>query len=195
MYLLKTEQVQKLERFAEISAQKLVRNIQASKKPPLARFITAIGIRHIGSQTAIDLAAHFKSLDALRDASEGELLELSGIGKIVAESILAFFADEDNIELLDKLKANGVEPVYQDKSGGLLDGLSFVVTGTLDSMGRDTAAEKIRALGGEFHSSVIKSTNYLVAGQNTGKSKLEKAAKYGTTIIDEEEFLKLLGGN
>ena len=193
LYTLTAGQVEALDRFAEISAHKLIDNIQASKNPPLARFITAIGIRHIGTQTAIDLAAHFKTLDALRDATESELIEMPGIGKIVAESILAFFADEDNLALLDRLKELGVEPVYQDTSGGKLNGLSFVVTGTLDSMGRDVAAEKIRALGGEFHSSVVKTTSYLVAGHNTGKSKLEKAAKYGTEVIDEEKFLELLG--
>ena len=193
LYTLTAGQVEALDRFAEISAHKLIDNIQASKNPPLARFITAIGIRHIGTQTAIDLAAHFKTLEALRDATESELLEMPGIGKIVAESILAFFADEDNLALLDKLKELGVEPVYQDTSGGKLNGLSFVVTGTLDSMGRDAAAEKIRALGGEFHSSVVKTTSYLVAGHNTGKSKLEKAAKYGTEVIDEAKFLELLG--
>ena len=192
LYTLTAGQVEALDRFAEISAHKLVDNIQASKNPPLAKFITAIGIRHIGTQTAIDLAAHFKSFDALRDATESELIEMPGIGKIVAESILAFFADEDNLALLDRLKELGVEPVYQDTSNGKLNGLSFVVTGTLDSMGRDAAAEKIRALGGEFHSSVVKTTTYLVAGHNTGKSKLEKAAKYGTEVIDEEKFLEIL---
>ena len=193
LYTLTPAQIKTLDRFAELSANKLVDNIQASKNPPLARFITAIGIRHIGSQTAIDLAAHFKSLEALRDAREADLLEMPGIGKVVAESILAFFADEDNLALLDKLKELGVAPVYQDTSNGRLAGLSFVVTGTLDSMGRDAAAEKIRAQGGEFHSSVVKTTKYLVAGHNTGKSKLEKAAKYGTEVIDEAKFLELLG--
>ena len=193
LYTLTPAQVETLDRFAELSAHKLVDNIQASKNPPLARFITAIGIRHIGSQTAIDLAAHFKTLEALRDAREADLLEMPGIGKIVAESILAFFADEDNLALLDRLQELGVEPVYQDTSNGRLNGLSFVVTGTLDSMGRDAAAEKIRSLGGEFHSSVVKTTKYLVAGHNTGKSKLEKAAKYGTEVIDEAKFLELLG--
>ena len=193
LYTLTAGQVQNLDRFAEVSAHKLVDNIQASKNPPLARFITAIGIRHIGSQTAIDLASHYKGLDSLRDTTEAELLELPGIGKIVAESILAFFSDEDNLKMLDDLCACGVAPVYQDTSGGRLNGLSFVVTGTLDSMGRDVAAEKIRALGGEFHSSVVKNTKYLVAGHNTGKSKLEKAAQYGTEVIDEARFLELLG--
>ena len=127
-----------------------------------------------------------------RDATEEELIEMPGIGKIVAESILGFFADEDNLALLDKLKSYGVEPFYQDASGGKLFGKSFVVTGTLDSMGRDEAAEQIRALGGEFHSSVVKSTTYLVAGHNTGQSKLNKANQYGTKVIDEAEFLKIL---
>lgn len=193
LYTLTPGQVMNLERFGELSAHKLVENIQATKNPPLAKFITAIGIRHIGAQTAIDLAAHFKTLDNLRDATEKNLTEMPGIGITVAESILAWFADEDNLALLDKLKEIGVEPVYEDNSNGKLAGLGFVVTGTLDSMGRDEAAEKIRALGGEFHSSVVKSTNYLVAGRNTGKSKLEKAAKLGTKVIDEAEFLKLLG--
>jgi len=193
LYTLTPAQVETLDRFAEISAHKLVENIQASKNPPLARFITAIGIRHIGAQTAIDLAAHFKTLDALREATENELLEMPGIGKIVAESVLAFFSDEDNLALLDTLKQNGVEPEYIDTSNGKLNGLSFVVTGTLDAMGRDAAAERIRALGGEFHSSVVKNTTYLVAGHNTGKSKLEKAAKYGTKVINEADFLEILG--
>ncbi|MBR6811279.1 NAD-dependent DNA ligase LigA [Candidatus Saccharibacteria bacterium] len=193
LYTLTPGQVMDLERFGELSAHKLVENIQSTKNPPLAKFITAIGIRHIGAQTAIDLAAHFKTLDNLRDATEKDLIEMPGIGITVAESILAWFADEDNLALLDKLKEIGVEPVYEDNSNGKLAGLGFVVTGTLDSMGRDEAAEKIRALGGEFHSSVVKSTNYLVAGRNTGKSKLEKAAKLGTKVIDEAEFLKLLG--
>ena len=193
IYTITTEQLSQLDRFAEISANKLVDNIQASKNPPLAKFITAIGIRHIGAQTAIDLASHFKDFDALRNATEAELLELPGIGKTVAESILAFFSDEDNLAMLDALEKNGVKPQFIDTSNGKLHGLSFVVTGTLDSMGRDIAAEKIRAEGGEFHSSVVKTTTYLVAGRNTGKSKLEKAAKYGTKVIDEAEFLNLLG--
>lgn len=192
LYSLTPSQLMTLERFGEISAHKLVDNIQATKNPPLARFITAIGIRHIGTQTALDLAAHFKTFEALAEATERELTEMPGIGLTVAESIVAWFADEDNMKLIEKMKANGVEPKYEDNSNGKLAGLGFVVTGTLDSMGRDEAAERIRALGGEFHSSVVKSTNYLVAGRNTGKSKLEKAAKLGTKVIDEAEFLKIL---
>ncbi|MBR3164342.1 NAD-dependent DNA ligase LigA [Candidatus Saccharibacteria bacterium] len=192
LYTLTTTQLQSLDRFAEISAAKLVDNIQANKSPSLARFITAIGIRHIGTQTATDLAAHFKSLDALRNAGEDELLSIPGIGKTVAESILAFFADEDNLKMLDEMQSHGLEPQYEDRSGGPLSGKSFVVTGTLDSMGREEAAEKIRTKGGEFHKSVVKNTTYLVAGRNTGAAKLKKAALYDTTVIDEAQFLRLL---
>lgn len=192
LYQLSPAQITQLERFGAISAQKLVNNIAASKNPPLSRFITAIGIRHIGAQTAIDLANHFRSLEGLKNASEDELLSIPGIGKVVAESILAFFADEDNIELLKQLLELGVRPIFQDNSTGKLHGMSFVITGTLESMGRDAATKKIRSLGGEFHSSVVKSTTYLVAGKNTGASKLKKATAYGTKIINESEFLQLL---
>ena len=167
-------------------------NIQASKTPSLARFLTAIGIRHIGSQTAIDLANHFQSLDKLRQATEPELLNLPGIGQTVAASILAFFADEDNLDLLDQLTELGVHPVFAAQTPGALSQYSFVVTGTLDHMSRDAAAERIRALGGQFHSSVVKTTTHLVAGRNTGQSKLKKAAAYGVQVINEAEFLQLL---
>lgn len=194
LYTLAPAQLKKLDRFAEISAHKLVDNIEASKNPPLSRFIAAIGIRHIGGQTALDLAAHFQNFDALRGATKSQLLALPGVGEIVAESILAFFADEDNLNMLDRLFELGLSPQYLDTSHGPLAGQSFVVTGTLDSMGREAAAERIRSLGGEFHSSVVKNTTYLVAGRNTGQSKLEKAARYGTEVIDEAKFLEILQG-
>ena len=192
LYRLTPGQLKKLDRFADLSAQKLVDNIQASKTPSLARFLTAIGIRHIGSQTAIDLANHFQSLDKLRQATEPELLNLPGIGQTVAASILAFFADEDNLDLLDQLAELGVHPVFAVQTPGALSQYSFVVTGTLDHMSRDAAAERIRALGGQFHSSVVKTTTHLVAGRNTGQSKLKKAAAYGVQVINEAEFLQLL---
>ena len=193
LYILTPEQLMGLERFADISAHKLVDNIEKSKKPALSRLITALGIRHIGTQTAIDLAKHFKNIEAMAEASEDELLAIDGIGKIVAESVVAWFADEDNTKLLTTLKERGVEPKFEDRSGGKLDGKSFVVTGTLESMGRDEAEAKIRELGGDFHKSVVKNTTYLVAGENTGKAKLEKAEKLGTTVIAEADFLKILG--
>ena len=116
---------------------------------------------------------------------------IPGIGTIVAESIIAWFADEDNQKLLDKLRAVGVRPQFERKTGKLA-GKAFVITGTLESMSRDEAAEKIRALGGAFQSAVAKDTDYLVAGGKIGASKLKKAEQYGTSIIDEQKLMELL---
>jgi DNA ligase (NAD+) len=193
LYRLQVSDLIKLDRFADVSAKKLIDNIQNSKHPTLPRFITALGIRHVGGQTAIDLAYHFKSIEKLSEASVDDLLEIDGIGEIVADSIVAWFSDDDNIKLLSDLKELGVDSVFSDNSHGKLANLSFVVTGTLDNMGRDEAAERIRSLGGTFQSSVSQKTNYLVAGHNTGQSKLKKAQAYGVEIIDEAKFMELIG--
>lgn len=192
IYTLTKEQLLTLDRFAEVSASKLLAAIQASKQPPLHRFIFGLGIRHVGAQTAVDLAERFGSIAALQHATLDDLLAIEGVGTVVAESILAWFADEDTERLLEKFTRLGVTPVHQSHASGKLAGRSFVVTGTLQSMGRDEAAEKIRALGGTFQSSVAKDTTYLVAGGKLGGSKLKKAEAYGTQIIDEAAFLKLL---
>lgn len=192
IYTLTKEQVLELERFADISAGKMIKAIQDSKHPPLSRFIYGLGIRHIGTQTAIDLANHFKRLDNLGTATYDELRDVEGIGEIVAESILGWFTDLDNQKLLAKFRKLGVWPEEVKHVGGKLSGKSFVVTGALESMGRDIAAEKIRALGGTFQSSVGKDTDYLVVGANVGESKLTKARKLGTKQITEKELLKLL---
>lgn len=194
IYILTKEQVIDLERFAEISAGNLIQAISAVKKPSLPRFIYGLGIRHVGSQTAIDLAEHFGSLDKLSKATMDELLQVEGIGEVVAESILAWFADEDNQKLLGKFKMLGVDAFYESHARGPLHGKSFVITGTLEKMGRDEAGEKIRALGGTFQSSVGKDTSYLVVGKNVGASKLKKAEKLDTTQIDEQELLNMLRG-
>ena len=191
IYSLTKDQVITLERFGDISAGKLIDAIAAKKNPPLEKFILGLGIRHVGAQTAIDLAGSFGSIEALRIATLDQLLAIDGVGRVVAESILAWFADDDNLKLLDKFTQLGVIPHYEQKTGGLI-GKSFVVTGTLESMGRDDAAERIRALGGTFQSSVGKDTDYLVAGGKVGASKLKKAEQYGTKVIDEAAFLKLL---
>lgn len=192
IYTLTFEEVVKLDRFGDISAHKLVDAIQTTKNPPLERFILGLGIRHVGSQTAIDLANKFESIERLAKATVEELEEVEGIGKVVAESILAWFADEDNSVLLDKFDELGVKPVFHRKTGALV-GKNFVVTGTLESMSRDEAADKIRALGGTFQTAVAKDTTYLVAGGKVGASKLSKAKAYGTQVIDEAALLKLLG--
>jgi len=192
IYKLTKEQVIGLERFAEISAQNLVDGIAATKKPQLPRFIYGLGIRHVGSQTAIDLAEHFGSMEKLAHATLDQLMEVQGIGEVVAESIVAWFADEDNQKLLEKFERLDVKPQFQPHARGPLHGKNFVVTGSLESMGRDEAAERIRALGGTFQSSVGKDTDYLVVGANVGASKLAKATKLGTKQITEQELVKLL---
>lgn len=193
IYTITKEQLLQLDRFADISAQKLVGAIMAAKTPPLERFVYGLGIRHVGTQTAIDLVNHFGSLEGLQHATIEQLEAVNGVGNVVAESIVAWFADEDNIQLLEKFASLGVKPHFEKKTGKL-NGQSFVVTGTLETMGRDLAAERIRTLGGTFQSTVTKDTTYLVAGGNVGASKLKKATEYGTKIIDEKQFLKLLEG-
>ena len=191
IYRLTKDDLLQLERFAEISAQKLIDAIAAKKQPALERFLFGLGIRHVGTQTAIDLANHFESIEKLSQATIDELSEVDGVGEIVAESIMAWFADEDNVWLLKKFADLGVTPQFTKKSGSLT-GQSFVITGTLQSMGRDAAAEKIRNLGGTFQTAVAKDTTYLVAGGKVGASKLKKAEQYGTKIIDEQTLLELI---
>ncbi|HVV67155.1 MAG TPA: NAD-dependent DNA ligase LigA [Candidatus Saccharimonadales bacterium] len=192
LYKLSKEEVLDLDRFAEISAEKLINAIAEKKQPELPRFIYGLGIRHVGAQTAIDLAEHFGSMEKLQDATLEELMEVEGVGDVVAESIVGWFADPDNQNLLEKFAKLGVRPVYQSRAKGPLHGKNFVVTGTLESMGRDLAAERVRTLGGTFQSSVGKDTDYLVVGKNVGESKLKKARALGTKEIDETEFLKML---
>ena len=191
IYRLTKDDLLQLERFAEISAQKLIDAIAAKKQPALERFLFGLGIRHVGTQTAIDLANHFESIEKLSQATIDELREVDGVGEIVAESIMAWFADEDNMTLLEKFADLGVTPQFTKKSGSLT-GQSFVITGTLQSMGRDAAAEKIRNLGGTFQTAVAKDTTYLVAGGKVGASKLKRAEQYGTKIIDEQTLLELI---
>lgn len=205
IYTLTKDQLLRLDRFADISAQKLIDAIADKKSPPLERFVYGLGIRHVGIQTAIDLCRQFTKnntsqgltlnrgdiLHFLKTTSIKELQSVEGIGEVVAESIAAWFADEDNLALLSKMKSLGVDPHYEVKSSKLA-GQNFVVTGTLESMGRDEAADRIRALGGTFQTSVGKDTTYLVAGGKVGASKLKNAESYGTKIIREQELLEML---
>ena len=191
IYTLTKDQLLGIERFAEISAQKLVDAIAAKKQPSLERFLFGLGIRHVGTQTAIDLVAAFENIDRLIDATIDQLRAVDGVGEVVAESVVAWFADEDNLALLDKFKYLGVTPHYEQKTGALL-GKNFVITGSLETMSRDEAADKIRALGGVFQSSVSKDTTYLVAGGKVGASKLKKAEQYGTKVITEADLLEIL---
>lgn len=193
IYSVTKEQLLGLERFAELSAKNLVESVKAKRNPPLAKFLFALGIRHVGTQTAIDLSSKFHSLSSIRVATLEDLTAVDGVGEVVADSLIAWFGDPDNIILLDKFYKNGV--IIQDLKNvdnGPLSGISFVITGSLNSMGRELAADKIRQKGGTFQSSVGKGTTYLVAGGNIGASKQKKAEQFGTQIIDEQAFLKLI---
>jgi len=192
IFTLTKNQLVGLERFAELSASNLINAIANKKNPTLGRFIYALGIRHVGAQTAIDLANHFKRFDNLGTATYQELKDVTGVGEIVAESILAWFSDDDNEKLLAKFRRLSVWPQEIKSIGGKLSGKKFAITGTLSSMGRDLATEKIRALGGTFQSSVGKDTDYLVVGNDVGENKLKKAREYATKQITELEFKKLI---
>jgi DNA ligase (NAD+) len=191
IYTLTVEQLVGLDRFANVSAHKLVDAVAKVRTPPLERFVYGLGIRHVGIQTAIDLVNHFGSLDAIAAATLEELTSVNGIGTVVAESVAAWFADPDNELLLQKFADVGVRPVFIRRTGGLT-GKSFVITGSLRSLSRDQAADKIRAKGGVFQSSVTKDTTYLVNGGAAGSSKLKKAEAQGTKIIDEATLLSLV---
>ena len=192
LYRLQKSDLINLERFGELSATKLLNAIEGTKQASLAKFITALGIRHVGAQTAVALADAFQSLEALRDATEEELLKIPDIGLTVSESILAYFADEDNLKQLNDFKALGVRPVYINHDNAPLKGQSFVVTGTLTDMGREEAEDLLREKGATVTSSVTKNTTALIAGAKPGASKVTKAEKLGIKIISEAEFRELI---
>jgi DNA ligase (NAD+) len=192
IYTLDKQQLLSLDRFADISAENLLLAIADKKTPTFSRFLFGLGIRHVGLQTAIDIANTFRRLDSLGTATYQQLKAVNGVGEIVAESILAWFSDDDNQKLLTKFRSLGVWPAEVRHVGGRLSGMSFVITGTLTTMGRDIAAEKIRSLGGIFQSSVAKGTTYLVMGERAGQSKAEKARSLGTEVISEEDLLKMI---
>jgi len=192
IYTITTEQLEALDRFAAVSAKNLVTAIQDKKHSPLARFIYGLGIRHVGTQTAIDLAKRFRRFDSLGTATYKELQAVEGVGDIVADAIVFWFEDEDNQELLAKFRSLNVWPEDETAAEGPLSGKKFVITGSLESMSRDIAAEKIRSLGGTFQSSLGKDTDYLVVGDKVGASKLKKAEMLGTTQLKEDDFIGLI---
>ena len=199
IYSLTKEQLVALERMGEKSAENLLRSIEASKRRSLTRLIFALGIRHVGGETASILANRFRSIDALAAAEQVDLEDIPTVGPRIAESVYQWFRDETNLRVLDKLRRAGVRMAEEappaPPTGPLAgpDGrsLSFVITGTLASMPRSRAEELIRQLGGSASDSVTKKTDYLVTGEAPG-SKLQKAQQYGTKLLNEEEFLDLL---
>lgn len=197
IYDLNAAQVAALDRMGGKSAENLVRGIEASKSRPLANIIFALGIRHVGFETARLLSLSFGSLEAIMAASPDELQGVDGIGPVVAESIAAWSMRPENQATVAKLKAAGVRLHAEREPGSAgtapLAGLTIVVTGRLESMSRGEAEERIAALGGKAGSSVTKQTDFLVVGAEAG-SKLARAEKLGTPILDEEAFVRLLEG-
>jgi DNA ligase (NAD+) len=183
-----------LDRMADKSARNVLSALEKSKSTTLARFIYALGIRHVGEATAKELASHFGQLNALLEASEEQLLEVPDIGPVVARSVKAFLSDPLNIELIEQLRAAGVswtEGARRESAPKILQGKTFVLTGTLPTLTRDEAAELIEAAGGKVAGSVSKKTSFLVAGEEAG-SKLAKAEQLGVPILDEAGLRGLL---
>lgn len=195
LYLLTREDLLQLDNIKEKSAANLIDAINKSKTPNLARFIYALGIRHVGEFTAVLLAERFGSIQGLSEATEEALFAIGGIGPQIAESVFAYFADPQNKALIDRLLNAGVNPVMDagKSPDSPLGGKTFVLTGSLPGLKRSEAKEMITQKGGKTGSSVSRTTDYLVAGEAPG-SKLQKAREQGVTILDEETFLKLLGG-
>jgi len=197
LYKLTVEQFAELERLGEKSAKNLVDAIEHSKKTTLSRFLYALGIRDVGEATATALANHFASIEALQEADEAAIQEVPDVGPVVAAHVHTFFQQPHNREVIQDLRDRGVHwPAIQRKAAsaeGPLAGKTFVLTGTLDSMSRDQAGDRITALGGKVTGSVSKKTSYVVAGAEAG-SKLQKAQDLGVEVLDEAAFLKLLDG-
>ena len=192
-YKLGLVALSELDRMAQKSAQNVLDALEKSRKTTLARFIYALGIRHVGESTAKSLARHFGKLDALLAASETDILAVDDIGPVVAHSILSFLSDPLNRELIEQLRAAGVEweEAEPERRSQHLAGKTLVLTGTLPTLKRDEAAAMIEAAGGKVSGSVSKKTSYVVAGEEAG-SKLSKAEELGVAILDEAGLLKLL---
>ncbi|HET9201359.1 MAG TPA: NAD-dependent DNA ligase LigA, partial [Dehalococcoidia bacterium] len=194
IYSVTKEQLTSLDKFADKSAEALLASIEGSKQRPLMQLLSALGIRHVGWEVADQVAGHFGSLDALMNASVDDISSIPGIGPKIAQSIRAYFDEERNVAIVEKLKAAGVRTVGEKLAAreGPLSGLNFVLTGGLESFTRDQAEKRIKSLGGNITSSVSKKTSYVVAGESPG-SKLAKANELGVEVLDESGFVKLVG--
>lgn len=193
LYYLKKESLLALDRMAEKSAQNLLDAVESSKRPALARLIYALGMRHVGEATSKSLAAHFGTIGALTEATLEELMRVRDIGEVVAKSVRDFFSSRENREIIEKLLRGGVKIEKVVRSGeGELAGKKLVFTGTLESLGRNEAKRLAEEHGGECSATVGAGVDIVVAGSEAG-SKLQKAQKLGIRIIDEKEFLRLVG--
>ncbi|MDX1543206.1 MAG: NAD-dependent DNA ligase LigA [Christiangramia sp.] len=196
LYTLKKEDVLPLERMADKSAENLINGIEKSKEVPFERVLFALGIRYVGETVAKKLAKHFKNIDALMAASEEELINLDEIGERIAWSVVDFFSNEKNRENVERLREYGVQlEISAEKLANQtdkLEGNTFVISGVFEKVSRNELKKLIEDNGGKVSSSISSKTNYLVAGDNMGPSKLAKAEKLGTNIISEDDFLNML---
>ena len=192
LYTLTKEELLTLDRVGEKSADNILKAIETSKEAGLARLLFALGIRHVGVKAAAVLAEHFGSMEALIEADYEAIVALDDIGQKIAESIIAYFSDEDNLRLVKRLDMYGVKMTEEkaERTATTLAGMTFVLTGTLDTLTRNEAGAMIEAVGGKVTSSVSKKTSYVVAGREAG-SKLTKAQSLGITVLNEAEFLAL----
>ena len=194
LYTLKAEDIAALEGMGEKSAAKLLAAIENSKKNPLSKLLTALGIRQVGTKAAVVLAEEFETLEAISEASAERLSEINDVGPVTAEYIVQWFSLESSKTLIEKLISAGVNTRQEKKEkGSLFAGLTFVLTGTLPSLSRNEASALIEANGGKVSGSVSKKTSVVLAGEDAG-SKLVKAQSLGIEIIDEEEFLRRING-
>ncbi len=193
LYTLSQQDFMQLDLIQEKSAFNIYNSIQKSKNKPLARFLTALSIKHVGKETAQILASHFKSLDHIKEAQIEELSKIEGIGDKIANSVYEFFHSENSLKLLADLKYAGVCPADEvsELKSNIFDGKTFVLTGTLQTLKRDEASELIKRHGGKTASSVSKNTSFVVAGEAAG-SKLVKAQNLGVIILSEEDFVKMI---
>jgi DNA ligase (NAD+) len=192
IFTLKVEDIANLERFGEKSAQNIIKEIEEKKTITLAKFLWALGILHVGEETARDLALNFGTLDKIKNANIEELNNLENVGEAVSKSVYEFFRDKNNLAFIERLQEKGVKiKKVEKKELGKFDGLTFVLTGTLPTLSREIAKEKILNLGGKVSGSVSKNTSFVLAGEDAG-SKLKNAEALEVKIINEQEFLKMI---
>jgi DNA ligase (NAD+) len=196
IYDLKAVDLAVLPRLGEKSADNIIRSINASKEVPFARVLFGLGIRFVGETTAKYLAAHFKTLDAVMAATKEQLLEAEEVGDKIADAILEYFADAQNIAIIERLRAAGLKFEEEAKvlHSNSLEGKNIVVSGKFLDHSRDELKELIELHGGKNQSGVSANTDFIVAGENMGPAKLQKAEKLGIKILSESEFIALIGG-